>query len=635
MEPDRTPLISVIVPVHNVENHVAACLASLRGQTFQDFEAIVVDDGSTDDSLARARAAAGDDPRFRFVLQENRGLSGARNAGLDVAQGAFVAFLDSDDRVAPEWLERMHAALEESGAPWVATALRYCFPDGGTQDHSAIHGAPDPMPGAQARLHPLSDWREVVRHFPSAWNKLYRRSLIEGLRFDEGTWFEDHAFYWQAARRAEVLLHLPEPLYLQTRGRPGQITASDSDRVFDQFAVLERLRGIMQGADKTGAAEGFSRIATRLLFERSTAALSPERRQRFAAACKDWLAEQGLSYAPDWDSGVGSGWGLVLQGRTPLSVVIPSDGNVAQLAVTLRAFAPLDLVDAELLVVVDEPAMAERVGPHLGGLPQARVLVQAGQGAGSARNAGLDAAKGEIMAFVDAGDVLLPFVLFDRVEALLRAEADFLHSAFRVGLGEGHLHSGFHDTEGISPTTRAGGIVSFSASEAPLLHGHPTGKLFRRAFLQTHGIRFGSGMLPEWQVTLRAALRAKRAVYMACPGAEQSEAAEARRLWRSPAPAGELAAALGALEASLSADEVDRLPPGWRRRLWARAVWERLNFAAWPSSAARWRFAAMAALHARRAGIAREGGATDPFIGTTVRRLVGGTGGGPGPGAVA
>ena len=93
----NTPAVSIIVPVFDVEDHVAAAIASLRDQSFADFEAIVVDDGSTDASADRAAAAIGDDPRFTLIRQANRGLSGARNTGLARVRAPVVGFLDSDD----------------------------------------------------------------------------------------------------------------------------------------------------------------------------------------------------------------------------------------------------------------------------------------------------------------------------------------------------------------------------------------------------------------------------------------------------------------------------------------------------------------------------------------------------------
>lgn len=101
-QPEPRPLISVIIPVFNVGDHVADYLRSLQAQTLNDFEALVIDDGSTDDSAAIAQSVIGADPRFHLIKQQNKGLSGARNTGLDAAQGAFIAFLDSDDRLAPD-----------------------------------------------------------------------------------------------------------------------------------------------------------------------------------------------------------------------------------------------------------------------------------------------------------------------------------------------------------------------------------------------------------------------------------------------------------------------------------------------------------------------------------------------------
>ena len=103
------PRISVIVPMYNVEDFIGECIESLRAQSFKDFEAVCVDDGSTDDTAQRARAAAGDDKRFVFVSRENGGLSAARNSGLDVATGDYVSFLDADDRYAIAALESLIA----------------------------------------------------------------------------------------------------------------------------------------------------------------------------------------------------------------------------------------------------------------------------------------------------------------------------------------------------------------------------------------------------------------------------------------------------------------------------------------------------------------------------------------------
>ena len=102
--------------MYNVQGYVAKCMASLSAQTLADFEVIVIDDGSTDGSLLEAQTAIGTDLRFRLIQQENSGLSEARNVGLELAQGTFIAFVDSDDSVTPGYLFRLWQALENTGA---------------------------------------------------------------------------------------------------------------------------------------------------------------------------------------------------------------------------------------------------------------------------------------------------------------------------------------------------------------------------------------------------------------------------------------------------------------------------------------------------------------------------------------
>ena len=111
---DPAPAFSVIVPLYDCERYVEECLESLKAQTFPDFEALVVNDASPDNSPAIARRIAGSDERFRFFdMPENRGLAAVRNRGLDEARGNIVVFLDSDDLLAPCALEHMEKRFRE------------------------------------------------------------------------------------------------------------------------------------------------------------------------------------------------------------------------------------------------------------------------------------------------------------------------------------------------------------------------------------------------------------------------------------------------------------------------------------------------------------------------------------------
>lgn len=115
----QNPSISIIVPIYNREKWLRNCLDSISSQTFKDWECILINDGSTDNSLKIAQEYAANDPRFIVFSQENQGVSAARNLGLDHAQGKWLAFVDSDDEIAPDYLEILYKLGEDNNADLV------------------------------------------------------------------------------------------------------------------------------------------------------------------------------------------------------------------------------------------------------------------------------------------------------------------------------------------------------------------------------------------------------------------------------------------------------------------------------------------------------------------------------------
>ena len=298
--PDRSapPMVSVILPCYNVAEYIGTAIDSLKAQTFENFEALVVNDG-IDRRLCRGivRAAIAGDARFRLLSQRRQGLSGARNTGLNQASGTYVAFLDGDDWFAPEFLSHMVRTLEETGADWAASALWLEFDTGSRFAHSAIHGAPD-ITGAARACH-LDDARMVARHFPSAWNKLYRRDFIGDLRFVPGAVYEDHPFYWALACRSDQMWYVPEPLYHHRRGRHGQITAQGDRQIFEQFDRLDEVRALMDSAGMPHRRCALSRLATRLVHERLQPVTDPALRRAFIDRAGAYFAAHDLTW--DWD----------------------------------------------------------------------------------------------------------------------------------------------------------------------------------------------------------------------------------------------------------------------------------------------------------------------------------------------
>ena len=122
----KTPLISVVVPIYNVERYIKVCIDSILAQTFQDFEIIIVDDASTDNSYNICQKLYGGNEKVRIVRhEENQGLGPARNTGITDARGKYIFFVDSDDFILPNALEILYNAAESSGAEIVHASQYY------------------------------------------------------------------------------------------------------------------------------------------------------------------------------------------------------------------------------------------------------------------------------------------------------------------------------------------------------------------------------------------------------------------------------------------------------------------------------------------------------------------------------
>lgn len=573
------PLISVIVPIYDVEDYVGTCIASLRAQTHDAIEVLMIDDGSRDDSAARALQAAGDDPRFRLISQANAGLSVARNRGLDAARGSYIAFVDSDDRVCPDFLAALLAALTAyPDIPWVACAIRNRFPDRTNNLKSAIHDSPDPALAPGCQVFHFRSAPDIIRHYPSAWNKLYRRDFIGDLRFPEGTWFEDHAFYLRLALRTDGILHLADPLYEQTRGRPGQITETDSDRVFEQLGVLDDILPLLVHGPLPEGRAAAATLANRLLSERSTALYSPARRARFVEQARNALTAHGIDYTPNPTQGITASWKLELDGLLPLSLILPWDGrDDGPLKATLTALMRQRGPGFELLILCDTPAGMARATATLQalspdwGAPWVKVLQSPGRDAGTARAAGLDRAQGRFVGWIDAGDLPDAWAMHDRIEALLATGAALGVSARRYG-PEATPHTGF-DADYVPANTGAPAVFSATPRQALAADLAISAMVFDRTFLETHALRPAAcGRHGEWPLVLGALILAQQAVYLPRSDVTINPDDAARGCLSQPYPLTRLARDHTRLCAGLPATAAQALPRGWKRRLLARAL---------------------------------------------------------------
>ena len=227
------PLISVIVPVYNVEAYLEECADSLLQQTLREIEIILVDDGSTDSSGQICDRYAARDPRIRVIHQENGGLSAARNRGIDLAQADCVMFVDSDDWVAPDYCRKPWEAMQKSGADLVFFGFR------------TVKKGLDRVVSYPAG--PRTKDQALEKAHCYAWNKLYRKELFDTIRFPLGRYHEDIAIMYDVLEHANGICGIPDVLYFYRR-REGSITVAKSEKQRKDFFEMNirMLRGIQK-----------------------------------------------------------------------------------------------------------------------------------------------------------------------------------------------------------------------------------------------------------------------------------------------------------------------------------------------------------------------------------------------------
>lgn len=208
---DRNPEVSVIIPVYNVGEYLDTCVESLVQQTFRDFEILLINDGSTDDSSERCRAWADKDSRVRLVEKGNEGVAPTRNLGVRLARGAYIAFVDPDDWVDPEYLEKLHDRLEATQADFAECDLWRYDNRTGKKIYRSCYG----------RLGKPYTLREHMKYGPTAtYKSMSRRALWErhGIRMPSCA-FESPAIYALVLALSEGVESVPEALYYYRRFR--------------------------------------------------------------------------------------------------------------------------------------------------------------------------------------------------------------------------------------------------------------------------------------------------------------------------------------------------------------------------------------------------------------------------------
>jgi glycosyltransferase involved in cell wall biosynthesis len=230
-------LVSVVVPVYNVEGYVERCLKSIIGQTYTNLEIIVVDDGSKDSSGQICERIAATDKRMTVIHQENRGLSGARNRGLEAATGEYICFIDSDDYISDVFVELQLKCMEKSGAD-VVQGNSGEWVDSSVQGYQTIADKFTLYSGEEM-CHIL-----MTSHsgYGVAQNKFYRRKLFRDIKFPEGKLHEDEFTVYRLFYAGNVAL-IDAQVYYYQANREGSIC--NSTFTVRNLDAVEGVRGRM------------------------------------------------------------------------------------------------------------------------------------------------------------------------------------------------------------------------------------------------------------------------------------------------------------------------------------------------------------------------------------------------------
>jgi len=232
------PLISVIIPVYKVEPYLRKCLDSVLAQTYANLQIILVDDGSPDNCGKICDEYAGKDKRIEVIHKENGGLSDARNAGLGIMKGEYVAFVDSDDWVLPKYIEDMYENLKKYNSDLAISGIAYFY------EHNKEYKYPYNMKtreGVWNREQAINKLMYQNEFLPSAYVKLYKVKLFETIKYPKGMYWEDLATAYRLFFACDKISYLDDKNYFYVQRRGSILHKPSIKKMNDALDILDEM----------------------------------------------------------------------------------------------------------------------------------------------------------------------------------------------------------------------------------------------------------------------------------------------------------------------------------------------------------------------------------------------------------
>ncbi|MGN2337052.1 glycosyltransferase family 2 protein [Clostridium cagae] len=231
-------LVSVIVPIYKVEKYLIRCVESIQKQTYKNLEIILVDDGSPDSCGKMCDELAKKDKRIKVIHKVNGGLSDARNVGIEVAKGEYLAFVDSDDWLDLDMIELLYNLCEQRDAEIAECSYRNLYMDGIIEETRCT--AEIIEADSLLALEGMLDWKYFK---PVAWNKLYKKSVFKDVRYPKGKIHEDEFTTYKYIYNANKIVYVDVSKYNYDRRRVDSITGEDfrEANLYASLAFRERV----------------------------------------------------------------------------------------------------------------------------------------------------------------------------------------------------------------------------------------------------------------------------------------------------------------------------------------------------------------------------------------------------------
>ena len=426
----RETQVSIIIPVYNVEPYLRQCLDSVLGQTFKNFEVLLVNDGSSDSSGDICREYVEKDSRFHYFEKENGGLSDARNYGIERAQGEYLTFIDSDDFVNEKHLENLFLASRLTNAD--ITIGGFSRFENGTfwlyQDYFSSDSLVS-FTSAQAIQHLDSMFDVPFLNFSTAWGKLFKRELFSELRFPYGKYAEDQFIIWKLYLKARSIYTFNVDSYVYRINKNGMSSVFSLKHLDYIEALEERIKSTkdLEGIDINLSFNMYRYVLQRILGQLEEHDYIDEAKE---VREKLELAEQGqYPFLPDEVKEI-----EVENGGELISIVVPIYNVEKYLRMCLDSIEHQTYSNIEVLLINDgsPDSSGEICQEYVARDSRFHYFEKENGGLSDARNYGIERSNGMYLTFVDSDDWLSLTYVEDLYQAAIRNDADTVVSHYTI-----------------------------------------------------------------------------------------------------------------------------------------------------------------------------------------------------------